>query len=405
VVAPSRDRLLTRSFALVTASGLAYFIGLGSLIPVLPLYVEGDLEGGATAVGVAVGSFAVTAAILRPLVGKVGDRRGRRPLIMGGALIVAASVLTYGLFDSLAWLVAMRLLSGIGEAAVFVGAATAAQDLAPPERRGEAASYFSIAIYGGLAVGPVLGEAVRHTWGVDEVWLVSAFFCVLAATLALGVPAHLGQAGTDDEDGTVGGRTAVTAGWHRYLHPAALRPGAVLAMATTGFAGFTAFVPLYVDQVGLETSGVVFAVYSVLVLAVRIFGGRLPDRLGPILTASIGLSLQAAGFVVLTLWHAKAGLYAGTVVYALGVSLLFPSLLRLVVDTAPDRERSHAVATFSLFFDVSQGLGAAALGVLVALSGERSAFAASALLAVIGVVILRTSVAAHAERRTAAFAD
>ncbi|MGH9116641.1 MAG: MFS transporter [Acidimicrobiales bacterium] len=387
-----RGRLITPAFALVTASALSYFIGLGALIPVLPLYVEGDLDGSAFAVGVAVGAFAVTAAVLRPLVGRIGDRRGRRPLIVGGALIVGASVLLYGVVESLAWLIVMRLLSGVGEAAVFVGAATAAQDLAPRERRGEAASYFSIAIYGGLAIGPVLGETVRHAAGPSEVWLVSAVFCLLAAVLAIGIPSGLGGAEAGAPDGSLE-HTAGGSFWRRYLHPAAIRPGFVLALATTGFAAFAAFLPLYVDQVGLATSGTVFAVYSVLVLAVRILGGRLPDRLGPIRASTIALVLQAVGFVVLAAVPSVAGLYAGTVVYALGVALHFPSLMRLVVDAAPERERSHAVATFTLFFDVAQGVGAAVLGVLVALSGERAAFAASAVLAVVAVVILRRNVA------------
>lgn len=386
----ARGRLVTPAFAIVTASGLAYFIGLGSLMPVLPLYVEQDLDGSAMAVGAAVGSFAVTAAALRPLVGRIGDRRGRRLLIMGGALIVGVSVVFYGLVEHLAWLVGMRLLSGIGEAAVFVGAATAAQDLAPPERRGEAASYFSIAIYGGLAIGPVLGETVRHAAGPDAVWPVSAAFCVLAALLALGVPAHLGQAEPEVLDAV---ERPPDAFWRRYLHPAALRPGIVLALATTGFAAFAAFVPLYVDEVGLTTSGAVFALYSGLVLAVRILGGQLPDRLGPIRASTIALVLQVVGFVVLAGWASVAGLYTGTVIYALGVALHFPALMRLVVDAAPASERSHAVATFTLFFDVSQGLGAAGLGLLVALAGERAAFAASALLAALAVVILRRWVA------------
>jgi MFS family permease len=288
----------------------------------------------------------------------------------------------------------MRLLSGIGEAAVFVGAATAAQDLAPPDRRGEAASYFSIAIYGGLAIGPVLGETVRHATGPDVVWLMSAGWCVVAALLALGVPADLGRATAT----TRGDEEARPAGsWlRRYLHPAALGPGVVLAMATTGFAAFAAFVPLYVDEIGLSTSGTVFALYSGLVLAVRIFGAQLPDRLGPIRASSIALTLQAAGFSVLTVWASVAGLYVGAVIYALGVALHFPALMRLVVDAAPATERSHAVATFSLFFDVSQGLGAAVLGGLVALGGERAAFAASAVLAALGVVILRRWVAPRA---------
>jgi MFS family permease len=403
-----RGRLVTGGFVFVTASALSYFVALGSLIPVLPLYVEGELGGTALGVGIAVGSFAVTAAVLRPLVGRIGDRRGRRLLVTGGALIVGASVLLYGLVENLAYLVGMRLISGIGEAAVFVGAATAAQDLAPPDRRGEAASYFSIAIYGGLAIGPVLGETVRHAAGPAQVWIVSAGFCVLAALLGLGIPSHLGvadHADGADGDGTAGGGVAAGSAerpsfWRRYLHPAALRPGVVLALATTGFAAFAAFLPLYVDEVGLATSGAVFAVYSVLVLAVRIFGGQIPDRLGSIRTSTIALALQVAGFVVLAAVPTVGGLYAGTVVYAFGVSLHFPALMRLVVDAAPERERSHAVATFSLFFDVSQGIGAALLGILVALSGERAAFAAAAVLAATAIVILRRSVAPGTGRLT-----
>ncbi len=392
----ANGRLITRGFALVTASALAYFISLGSLIPVLPHYVDGDLRGGATAVGVAVGAFAVTAAILRPLVGRIGDRRGRRPLIIGGSLVVGVSILGYGLVEHLAWLIGMRLVSGIGEAAVFVGAATAAQDLSPPDRRGEAASYFSIAIYGGLAIGPVLGESVRHAFGPTEVWIVAAAFCVLAALLGLGVPAHLGRAVSEareePDEAVAPASISATSVWHRYLHPAATRPGVVLALATTGFAGFAAFVPLYVDNVGLETSGGVFAVYSVLVLAVRIVGGPIPDRLGPIRAATAALSLQAVGFAVLAAWSSAVGLFTGSIIYALGVALHFPALMRLVVDSAPATERSHAIASFSLFFDISQGIGAAALGVVVALTGERGAFAVSATLALLAVVILRSAV-------------
>ena len=43
---------------------------------------------------------------------------------------------------------------------LFVGAATLVADLAPPERRAEAASYFSVAVFGGLGIGPIIGEAV-----------------------------------------------------------------------------------------------------------------------------------------------------------------------------------------------------------------------------------------------------
>ncbi|MEA3055169.1 MAG: hypothetical protein QOD30_601, partial [Actinomycetota bacterium] len=170
----ARPRLVTPTFALVTASSLAYFLGYGMLLPVLPRFVERVLGGGGLAVGCTTGAFALTAAALRPFAGRIGDARGRRVLVLGGSAILALSYLLYLPVDALLPLIALRVLSGVGEAAMFVGAATAIQDLAPPARRGEAASYFSVAVYGGLGLGPPIGELLQHHWGYDAVWTGAA---------------------------------------------------------------------------------------------------------------------------------------------------------------------------------------------------------------------------------------
>ena len=94
-------RLLTPRFLTVVASGLCYFTALALVLPVLPQYVEGPLEGGSLSVGIAVGIFAFGAVVLRPYAGRIGDRAGRRVLIVGGALIVAATTLLYGVHASL----------------------------------------------------------------------------------------------------------------------------------------------------------------------------------------------------------------------------------------------------------------------------------------------------------------
>ena len=121
-----RDRrapLLTPRFLLVVACGLCYFLALTMLTPVLPHYVTDELHHGDIAVGVAVGAFAVGAVVLRLWAGRLGDTIGRRALIIGGALLVAFSTLVYGAVDALWWLVAMRVVTGFGEAGFFVGAA------------------------------------------------------------------------------------------------------------------------------------------------------------------------------------------------------------------------------------------------------------------------------------------
>ena len=74
------------------------------LTPVIPHYVEDELGLGKVAVGVAVGAFAFGAIALRPFAGRIGDRMGRRVLIVGGALVVAVSTAMYGLVQALWWL-------------------------------------------------------------------------------------------------------------------------------------------------------------------------------------------------------------------------------------------------------------------------------------------------------------
>ncbi|HVX17121.1 MAG TPA: MFS transporter [Acidimicrobiales bacterium] len=363
----------TPAFVVITLAGLAYFTALGALLPVLPHFVEDELGGSGFAIGLAVGAFSVSAALLRPAVGRLGDLRGRRLLVVGGGLVVAASIAGYALASNLVVLVVLRLLTGAGEAAFFVGAATAVQDLAPPERRGEAASFFSVSLYGGLAIGPPFGEYVSHHLGWHQTWFIIAACAAVAPLVGKWVPSSV--------EGDVPTRRG-------FLHTAAIGPGVVLVLAMMGFAAFGTFVPTWTDHLDLHGSGGVFGLYAVIILLVRLVGAKVPDRFGPLATSVASLFALVAGLTVMTSWPAPAGLYAGTAVFSVGMSLLFPALFLQVMRDAPDEERSHAVGTFSLFFDLSQGLGAPLLGVLVSVADERAAFGAAAVLCTVGLVVL-----------------
>jgi MFS family permease len=368
-------RLVTPRFLLVVASGLCYFLALAMLTPVLPHYVEDSLGYGSIAVGFAVGAFAVGAIALRTYAGRVGDRVGRRVLIIGGALVVACSTLVYGLVDALWWLVAMRVITGFGEAGFFVGAATMITDLSPSERRGEAVSYWSIAVYGGLAFGPALGELLRGSSRYTLTFIASACLALVAAGIGVftvEVP-----------------REASETPYPHLFHRGALRPGTVLFLGLIALAGFSAFMPLYASQqLGID-SGPIFLLYGVLILVVRIVGARIPDQIGGRDAGSIALMLTAAGAGLMALWPTVAGLVVGTVVFAAGMSLMYPALLLLSLVGTEDDERAAVVGTISSFFDASQGLGALICGVVVALSGNRGAFTTGAVGALLGLVLLR----------------
>jgi MFS family permease len=374
-----RPRLITAHFVLIVASGLAYFFALSMLTPVLPLYIKGPLHGNGLSVGVGVGAFAVGAVLLRPYAGRIGDRAGRRWLIIGGALIVSVSIAAYGIVDSLAWLVVARFVTGLGEAAFFVGAATMITDLAPVERRGEAVSYWSIAVYGGLAFGPALGELVLGDHRYVETWLVASGLALVAAIVGF----TLTETARTPTPRRAQARQAL-------IHPSAIRPGIVLMLGLIGLAGFSAFVSLYArSELGLGGAGVIFLIYGVCILIVRIVGARLPDRLGPIRAGTYALVFGASGLALIAALRSVAGLIAGTVIFAGGMSLLYPALLVMALSGVPDSERGSVVGTFSSFFDLSQGLGAVLCGSAQQLFGYRAAFGTGAVLAAAGCVVLR----------------
>jgi MFS family permease len=370
-----KPRLVSPVFVLITLSTFAYFVSVGALLPTLPRYVEGPLGGGSISVGLAIGAFSLAAVVLRPVVGRVGDARGRRILILGGAALVGASVAALVVANNMVVLLLIRLVTGAGEAAFYVGAASAINDLAPEERRGEALSFFSLALYAGIALGPVLGETVLNHTHYNAAWVASAACAFLACALALSIP------DTREE-------IEETPRSSRIIHPAALLPGTILAAGIVGLTGFNSFIPLYVLTLGMKGSRLIFVTFSVVVLLVRGFGAQLPDRLGPRLSARAALVTSAVGLAVMAAWAHPAGLVVGTVFFALGQALAFPALMTIAIRGAPSSERGSVVGTFTAFFDLAYGVGAVGLGAVVDLLGYRGMFAVSSAAALAGLVLL-----------------
>lgn len=373
---PERRRLVTSSFLVVLSATFAYFVAVGALLPALPLYVEGPLGGDSLSVGIGVGSFSFAALVLRPWAGRLGDRRGRRLLVVGGAALAAASMAGYLVATSLPVLVAVRLVTGAGEALFFVGVVSAANDLAPEERRGEAMSLFSLAPYAGMAVGPVVAEATLDHDAFATVWLVAAASTLVAVLLGSRLPETR--------------RTlAPVPARRRLVHPAGLLPGAVLLTIFWGFAGFNAFVPLYALDLGLGGAQLPLVTFAVVLLAIRGLGAKLPDRLGAGRAGRAAVTGAAAGLALIGAWPTTAGLVVGTAVFAAGQALAFPALMALAVRGAPASERSSVVGTFTAFVDVAFGLGPVSLGAVAGVLGYRATFLVAAAVAAGGLLLLR----------------
>jgi MFS family permease len=383
------SRLVSPPFVAVTAAALAFFTYVGMLVPIVPTFIHDELGAGDFGVGLSLATFAAAAICARPAIGRLVARFGRRRVMVAGALLAGLAGVLCSTVHALGPLLALRGVAGVGEAALFVGAATLVADLAPPHRRAEAASYFSVAVFGGLGVGPILGDAVLGTDHFGRAFLMAGAVAWFAAVLCLLVP---GRAGSPDVEWVDDHPAPARRGFERIMHPAAVGPGLVLACGIAGFAVFTAFIPEYAKDLGFAGSGGLFAVYSVVCLLMRVAGARSLERLGVRSAALIAFGSLALALAALATFADAWALWLAAGLVGFASAFLYPSLMALTVNRADERERPMAMSSFTMFFEVGNICGGVVFGLIAQLATMRTAFGAALAVCAIGTWVLVTRV-------------
>jgi len=371
LAANTGDRLLTPAFIRLAVADLAYFTATGVAIYTLPLWVTGPVGSDKSGAGLAFGAFAVSALILRPVAGRLSDTRGRRPLLVGGALLSAFGMLGTAYADTLLLVVLLRLLLGVAEAAFFVAALAALADLAPASRMSEAISYNSLGLYLGLAFGPPLGELLVTSAGFTAAWYGAAALSVVAAVVASGIK-------------NVRSRSAPTPGHSRLIHWKAVPPALGFFASVVAMGVFFAFGALQAETVGLTPASAPLFVYGLVVVAGRLSLARVFDRFPPLILGAVALAIIAGGLMIMALWTSAIGIVLGAAIFALGVTLSTPAFFSAIFATAKSGERGAASGTASVFLDLGIALGPMVLGLAAQAGGIPFAFGIAAVVVLAG---------------------
>jgi len=391
--ASAREHPRRTAFAGVFAAVICCFVAIGTVLPILPKYVKGPIGAGDVAVGLVVGAFAFTAVVGRPVGGRMADRRGRRGVVVLGMLIASVAGFLYLLPLGVGGLILARLVLGIGDGWVFTAGATWIVDLAPPERRGRVLGLFGLAVWGGLTIGPLLGEWVLHLGGYEAVFVLSAVLPLLGAAIAARVPDHhvpvaTGEHGDEAGAGVEGTGASAGPPGHglRSLLPrGVVLPGVALSLVNVGYGTLAGFVVLHMAARGVPEGTAVFTAFAAATVFGRVVLGSLPDRFGAVPTSIAAGAAEATGLAILALASSLPVALAGAAVMGCGFSLLFPSLAIIALSRTRDDQRGVALGAVTAFFDIGVGLGAPLAGVAVALAGGYpAAFWFAAACAVLG---------------------
>ena len=153
-------------------------LGFGILIPILPAFAERVLHIDETAIGIIIASYSFVQFLFNPILGRISDKHGRKPVIVVCLFINAIGYVIFAFTSSFAVLLLSRIVGGVGGSSVSVAQAYIA-DVTTKETRSKGMGVIGAAFGLGFVFGPLMG-GLLSSYGYTVTGLGSASFSLLA---------------------------------------------------------------------------------------------------------------------------------------------------------------------------------------------------------------------------------
>jgi len=345
----SSDRTV---LAAVAVSGTLLPLNSTMLAVALPDIASGT-GGGIAASSWLVTSYVVAMATLGPFAGRLGDRLGRRRVLLWGLAAFAAASAAAGLAPSLELLIVARLGQAVAGSLVFPNAMALLRDALPGGRRAAGFGLMGSAVGAAAAVGPVLGGVLVGAFGWRAIFLVNVPVVAAAAWLSLRALPRCRPA-----DGSHRGAAAAPRrprwDWAQPLRvPVFGVAAAAVGLSNLAMYGTLLAVPVVLaGRAGWSAAdaGLALAMLSVAMIAVAPLGGRLADRRGHRLPAAGGLALLTVAGAMLSAMGGEpsaAGLATALLLAGIGLGLANAALQTAAIEAVDPRHSGVAAGLFS----------------------------------------------------------
>lgn len=351
-------------------------VGFGIVVPILGHYAE-TFGASGFQVGLMFATFSIAQMVFAPVLGRISDRVGRKPVIIFSLIGTAVGSIVTGLAGALWVLFLGRALDGASGASVAV-AQGAVADIAPPDQRAKLMGMMGAAFGVGFVVGPALGGLAALGGPHVPFFVAGAIAAVNAVVAMFRLPET--KPDTSHIHATHGKRSA--------LSPALQRFAIVGFLSMLGFAGFESTFSLWGKEnvhFGFTsgTASLVFVFVGITLVAVQ--GGLigpLTAKWGSRKLLRLGLVLVAIGLLLLSIATSWIVLFIALFLLSIGQGFSGPSGGSLVAELAPVERRGEAIGYQQSTSAFGRIAGPVMAGALFDRVGISAPFAVSGVLMV-----------------------
>lgn len=333
-----------------------HLVGFGIIVPLLPYYAQTYGASGVQ-VGLLLASFSAMQFLCAPVWGRLSDRIGRRPMLIGSLVLTAGSYVMFAFAGSLAVLFLSRILAGAAGATISTAQAYVA-DTTPIERRTQGMGLIYAAFGAGFIFGPAIGGILSH-WGYAVPGLAAVGLALAACVAALVfLPESLPR---EARAQAIAQRASSPSRWAMFERPVVGAGLWLLFLSTVCFAAMEGTFALFGQWrfgLGPRQIGLLFAYVGTL--AVILQGGvvsRLARRFGEGVLVRAGFAVMALGLVGMAMAPTMSWLMVALGLISVGSSLAGPTLAGLVSSAASAMEQGAVLGLYQSMGSLGRAVG------------------------------------------------
>ncbi|UCG22624.1 MAG: MFS transporter [Chloroflexota bacterium] len=354
-----------RSFLNITIADLvarlAYQMGK---TPLLPIFAA-SLGASDAFLGIIVSVSTLTGMILKPFIGILSDRWGRRLWLLVGTAFFALMPFTYWLVHTPTQLFLVRIIHGTATA-IYGPVTLAYVTEQSPGSKAERLGWFGMARSAGYIVGPALAGFMLLRMQPAAVFTVIGLLSAAVFLPILALPESRPTRDSNSKRSSLRSQVqdAVRACSRT---PAVWLSGGLEAVAFIALYATKAFMPLYALSIGINVAvvGLFFALQEALYMILKPLGGRFGDRLGYLWAICLGMLLLGMTLPLLPWTKTSLTLLALAGCMGLSQAVIFPSTTALVSAQIDGRNLGAGMGMIGALRNAGKVLGPLLAGLLI----------------------------------------
>lgn len=333
-------KVTKRAILILVLSEFLVCLGISLVIPVMP-FIKNELHLTATDMGIMTSLFAFTQFVASPIIGRVSDRLGRKPVLVIGLFLYMLSEFLFAITNYLWMFNISRIVGGLSAAMVVPTAMAMAADITTPLQRAKVIGWLSAAFSGGLILGPGLGGLLAKIDYKAPFWVAGVMGLLSMMAMAMLLPAEKDLVHHHQQDSG-----QLPSNWRADLRKILTRSAVLLfimiLISSFGLQGFESIYSIYVNEVfqfSLNDIAIVLTFNGIISLFFQVvLFDRLVIWLQETRLIRYCFFLGFAGTVWIMMAHSKLEVMIATLIVFTAFDLLRPAITTLLTKMSPDNQ-------------------------------------------------------------------